>query len=241
MAFGTTTQSASGSGTSGDASATLSVGATAGNLLVFAVARSATASGGAWGSISGFTAGQQSDPGAGNNMCGATWWKIATGGETAVSTSMTTPAGNWTATIVEYEGPFAATPLDVSAQDATNVSTTVTSQSTGTTGTTAQADALAVGMVAIDSGANFGTTQYSNSFVEVIMATSGVRAGHVQAKKILSATGTVETTLSYSAGGTADEMYGCVLVWKKDTGGGAATPHGPFGLALHGPLGRVFG
>lgn len=219
MAFGDVVQSASGSGTTGNGSATLSVGATAGNLLVFAIARAATGVGVAWGSISGFSAGPSS-PADSGNMCGAMWSKIATGGETTVSTAMTSPTGNWTATIVEYEGPFDATPIDVTAEDETHLTTTTSSKSSGTTATTAQADALAIGFYGIDNGANFGTKTYSNSFSEVITAVTGSRAGHTQARRVLSSTGTYESTLSYSSGGTADEMYGAIMVFKKDAGGG---------------------
>lgn len=231
MAFGDTVQTSPlGSSTSGEASATLSAGATAGNLLIFAVARATTtAITGDWGTISGWTLGPAS-PADSGNMCGSLWWKIAAGSETTATTAMTGEAGSWTATITEYEGPFDATPLDVTAEDESHISATTVSKSSGTTATTAQADALAIAVFCHDQGSNIGTTQYTNSFTEVVLGVSGARAAHTVAKKVLSATGTQETTLSYSSGGAADEMYGCIAVFKASGGGGgAATNVGWFG------------
>lgn len=221
MAFGDTVQiSPLGSNTSGEASATLSAGATAGNLLVFVVSRAATtATSGDWGTISGWTLGPFS-PADGGNMCAAMWWKIAAGSETSATTVSTDEIGAWTAKIIEFEGPFDATPYDVEADDETNVSSTTTTKASGTTATTAVASSLAVAFFAIDAGVNFGTKQYSNSFTEVTDGISGGRAALAVAKKVLSATGTQSTTLSYSSGGTADEMYGAIAVWKGDGGGG---------------------
>lgn len=218
MAFGDVVGTpATGTNTSGEASVTFSA-ATAGNLLVFQVNRSAvTAVTGAWGNISGWTNGPTSPPTSGNLGC-AVWWKIAAGGETSVTTASTDETGNWTASVTEYAGPFAVSPLDQSTDDETHISSTATSQASGTTGTTAQAAELLIACFAIDGGNNFGTRQYSNSFTEASAVTSGGRAGGCQAKRVVSATGTYSTTLSYSSGGSADEMYGCILTFKQDTG-----------------------
>lgn len=217
MAFGDTVQSAQGTGTSGEASATLGAGATAGNLIIFAIARSAvTAVTGDWGAISGFTAFPQS-PGNTGNMGSAAWWKIAAGGETTVTTASTDETGNWCAAVVEIEGPFAASPLDKSAEDESHISSTATSQSSGTTATTTQNDELAVAYIGADNGSNVSTTRaYTNSFSEVIFANSGARASVIVAKKVLSATGAIETT--FSTAGTGDEMYGAIATFKKSTG-----------------------
>lgn len=227
MAFGDTVQtSPTGTSTTGEGSATLSAGATAGNLIIPAIGRSAkhTDTTGDWGTPTGFTDGPQSPDSAvgGSNVAGAVWWKISTGGETTVSTSGSGPNGNWCMVISEFEGPFEASPFDVQAEDETNLTTVVTSQSTGTTGAPAGGDWLAIAIFAADSMTNVdggGTRSYSNSFTEVVFANSGARAGVVIAKKVGSGTGAVECTMSFTD--TGDEMYGAVMVFKKQAASGS--------------------
>ncbi|MGE0463258.1 MAG: hypothetical protein AB7Q16_17985 [Vicinamibacterales bacterium] len=218
-AFGDTTQTSPlGTSTSGDCSATLSAGATSGNLLVFTCARASPPTD--WGTApSGFTLGPNGIGAVGF----AVWWKVATGGETTVTAAAPTTSGNWTALVVELEGPFHASPLDVVAESEANLSTTVTSQASGTTDLTTQDAALTLAFFAIDAGSNFGTRQYSNSFTEVASGTSGARAAHAVARRVTTAVGTYSTTLSYSAGGTADEMYGAIMVWRTTITGSAPT------------------
>lgn len=217
MAFGDTVQSALATGASGEASATLSAGATAGNLLAFTIARSATTGGGDWGSITDWTSGPRASAASGL-VTGAMFWMIAAGGETTVTTAMTSETGNWAASLVEYEGPFSASPLDQSTDDETNVNSVVTSQSSGTTGSTAQNDELAIANFCIDSAPNATDGRsYNNSFTEVTFANSGARAGNIQAKKVLTATGTVECTFTTTDIG--DRMYGAIATWKKSAGG----------------------
>lgn len=229
MAFGDTVQSAAGTGASGEATATLGSAATAGNLLVFTVSRSATTGGGDWGSIDGWNNGPRSSASSGL-VAGAMFWLIAAGGETTVTTAMTSESGNWAASLVEYEGPFEASPLDQETDDETNVNTAVTSQSSGTTGSTAQADELAIANFCIDSAPNATDGRsYSNSFAEVTFANSGARAGNIQAKKVLTATGTVECT--FTTTDTGDRMYGGIGTWKKSAGGGTTTRRYSFPLA----------
>lgn len=218
-AFGDVVQATKASSTTGDASVSFSA-ATAGNLLVFGVGRAATAVGGAWNTISGWTILENSDPATGN-MCGASWWKIAAGGETSVATAMTSSSGNWSGAVVEFTGPFEASPFDKSAEDATNVSTVVTSQPSGTTAATTQADELLVALFMADNRSNVVTgAAYTNSFVERISAdsASGARAMTAIASLVVSATGTYTTT--YSTSGTGDEMYGLIGTFKKQAAAG---------------------
>lgn len=224
MAFGDTTQSAQGSGTSGAATATLASGATAGNLLIFAVGRSTSHSvGGTWGTPTGF-----SDlPNSGilnGNMGGGYWYKIAAGGETTVTSNGTGEAGNWCAAVVELEGPFDGTPLDKTAEDESNLAATDTSQTSGTTATTAQNDELGVAIYAADNASNVTDGRaYTNSFSEVIFANSGSRASVIVAKKVLSAADAIEST--FSTTDTGDEMYGSVATFKKlVAAGGSVVP-----------------
>lgn len=220
MAFGTRVQSAQGTGASGNASATLGATATVGNLLLFMVARStAHGSGGAWGSPGdGFTLLHDSGVNTGN-MGAAWWWKVSEGDETAVSVAGTNESGNWRAVIEEFEGPFhATTPFDTAVEDAGNIGTVVTSQPTGTTGTTAQANALAVAFIAADSAVNVdGGRSFSNSFTENTFASDSVSAARVAvivASRVLSATGTYSTT--FTTTDTGDEMYGSIAIFRGE-------------------------
>lgn len=220
MAFGDFIQSNTTTGGSGAATTpTLGAGATAGNLLVLMLSRSAGS--GTLPTVTGFTA--ISDDVSGN-LTGAWWYMEASGGETTVTLSGESGTGTWRLCLAEFEGPFPASPLDVQAEDVTNVSTVVTSQSTGTTGTTSQADALALGFWTADGAANVdGTRGYTNSFTERVFEhglTSSARAAIILASKVLAATGTVECT--FSCTDTGDEMYGAVAVFKKDAGGGGS-------------------
>ena len=218
MAFGDTVQSVDSTFT-GEGTVTFSA-ATAGNLLVVMEGRgSPHGSGGAWGTPSGWTLIHDTGINVGN-FGAALYYKIAAGGETSFTTTHTNEAGNGQIAFAEFEGPFAGSPLDVSAENATNLSTVVTSQSTGTTGTTAQNDELAIAAFAADIQSNVdggGTRNYSNSFTEVIFTdVQTARACAMLAKKILSATGTVECTFSVTD--TGDEMYGVVATFKKAGG-----------------------
>lgn len=238
MAFSDVVQvSPTGSSTSGEATATLSAGATAGNLLVFAVARSSAHGlpGAVWGAITGWTAGPQTQLDPAGNMAAAVWWKIAAGGETTVTTDDTNESGNWCAVIVEYEGPFTGG-FDVQAENEDNTASAVTSQTSGTTATTAVAQSLAVAVFMADNGGNVTDGRaYTNDFGEDAFANSGARASVLVASKVLSATGTVETT--FSTTDTGDEMYGAVLVFSGTAGGGGGDGLTPGMLR---PMGIIF-
>lgn len=217
MAFGDTvrTTDASGAGPT-DVSFSFTAPA-AGNLIVVVVGRSSThGAGGAWDVPSGWNKLNDSGINTGQ-LGGAAFWKIADGSETSFATTDTNPGGTWQVAYAEFEGPFTASPLDQAAENAANIGTVVTSQSTGTTGTTSQADELALAFFAgdrfdtLDGG---GTRNYSNSFTEVKFASvTTSRPMAAIAKNILSATGTVECT--YSVTDTGDEMYGVIATFKK--------------------------
>lgn len=198
---------------SGEATATFTA-ATLGNLLLFVVGRSAVHSaGGAWGAIADWNMLPNTPINSGNLACGA-WWKIAVGGETTVVTTDTNEQGTAQCTVCEFEGPFAVSPLDVTAENEANIATVVQSCSSGTTGATAQNDALAIGYWGGDSTQNFDDRAYTNSFVESIFTNiSAARGCAMVASLVLSAIGTVECTLSTTD--TGDEMFGAMAVFKK--------------------------
>lgn len=226
MAFGDFIQVASATGASGVATTpTLSVGATAGNLLIAVLARSG--SGGTFPSVSGFT----SISGVNSGNIAAEWWyNEAAGGETTVSLSgEATTTGNWRFVLAEFEGPFPASLLDVGVanESEANISTVVTSQPSGTSGTTSQADALAVAVFTADSGSNVdGSRTYNSSFTERVFESttaSPARASVALATRVLTATGTYSCT--FSCTDTGDEMYGAIAVFLKETAAGGGRPN----------------
>lgn len=223
MAFGDTINTEKGNQASGDASITISPTATEGNLLLFGVGRGATHSaGGDWGTPAGWETVHDSGINTGN--LGAAWfWKISDGTETSVATAGSGHQGATQSVYAEIEGPFAASPLDVKEENATLLSTVGTSISSGTTGTTAQNDEIAIAFFASDRFDTIdGTRAYTNSFTEVVISDgTGSRASSWLAKKVLSATGTVEST--FSCTDTGDEMYGSIATWKKEAAGEAPT------------------
>lgn len=238
MAFGDIVNTEKVSVASGDVTITISPTATLGNLLVIVEGRSAAhGAGGAWGTPSGWNI-LHSTPINSGNVAGAAYWKISDGTETSAVTGHTTPNGNAQAVYAEFEGAFDGSPLDVQAEDEGNLTTVVKSQSTGTTGATAQADELIVAMFNADQFQTIDTGRaYTNSFVErVIGDASAARATAIIASKVVSATGTQECTFSCDAGETGDEMYGQIATFKKLAAGG--DPEGSLlgGKLLHGGL-----
>lgn len=224
MSFGDTIQTAKASGLSVDLTVSFSA-AVAGNLLIISEGRQTPmTAGGAWGPPTGWTI-LNSSPINSGNVAGAAYYKIAAGGETSATTTHTNIGGAGQCAFAEIEGPFAAIPLDVQAENETNLLTVVTSQSTGTTGTTAQNDELAIAAFAADQFQNIdGGRAYTNSFTEVAIGDlSAARGTGWLSKKILTATGTVECTFSTTDPG--DEMYGQMATFKKlGAGGGSVVP-----------------
>ncbi len=191
--------------------------ATAGNLLVAGFAHANNQ--GSYTDPSGWTLITSVALSAGN-MFARWYYKVAAGGETSVTGTGNT-SGVCRGVVAEFAGPFASTPLDVSAENEANISTAVTSEASGTTGSTSQARALAVAFFAADSAANVTDGRgYSDSFSEVHFASttaSTARPAAALARKVLAATGAQSTTFSCSD--TGDEMYGAVAVFKEDVGG----------------------
>lgn len=140
----------------------------------------------------------------------AIYWKIAAGGETSVAPG-SDASDEHGAAVIEIEGPWESSPVDKTAtNDATMESTT----SSGTTATTSQADEVAVCALSTRSLAP-GYSSWTNSFLEqedIEMANKITAA----ATKLLSSTGTVETTATHSL----EWSMGCVATFKK----GAAAP-----------------
>jgi hypothetical protein len=194
---------------------TLDTGATAGNLLVTGVAIDKNS--GAITVPTGFTLINKTEGGI---VSAALAYKIATGGETAITWNWT--AGEEGSTwIGEYSGLKTSNVLDVSAENEANINTAVNSQTTGTTGTTNVAEELAIAMFAADSMNSVGTTRtWSDSFTTEAEVTdlSGSPILNI-GYKLLTATGTVSATLTHDG---SDESYGTIVTFKSNSASTAA-------------------
>ena len=178
------------------ATATLSVAATANNLLVAAIASDKSA--GTYTVPSGFTRIGTAYTGASVSCDFA--YKVATGGETAIDWHYTTSQESavWAG---EYSGLVTSNVLDASAVANSN-DVSVSSQTSGTTAATAQADELAITFFGIDTDDSADLTRsWTNSFTEVLyidnpnpLGTAGLGIG----QKTLSTIGTQETTASWT-------------------------------------------
>lgn len=185
---------------------------TAGRILVSFIGTDKTS--GAMTQPSGWTMPDSYDS---SSVSGAFAWKVSDGTETAAAWSWATAAPNgssgWVIEIAD------ADTLDrwVSANSG---STAVQSQTTGTTAATTAADELAVAFGTDDTGLNWDTGRsWTNSFTERGYIGSGSgNPGTFWATKSLTATGTVETTVSTTD--TGDQMYAAVMTFKSTSGSG---------------------
>jgi len=148
------------------------------------------------------------------NVSGGFAFKVSNGTETAVTWDWVTntPAGN-AAWVAVYTG-LTSDPFDVKVEADSGV-TAVTSQTTGTTASTTQADELAVAVMATDTGENADTGRdWTNGFTEFGFSfdPGAGQAGLSIADKVLSAIGTVETTFSTTDVG--DQMWASVATFK---------------------------
>ena len=185
--------------------------ATAGNLLIAVFARSTNSTDGTpsgWTPISGSASG---------NLDGSWFYKIAAGGEATI-TSADGASGNATGNVFEFEGPFAASPLDKTASDSSHLSSATKTQSSGTTASTTQAGEFVIAYFAADSGVTMaGTTALTNDFYKMSGDTTTARAYYCIGILVPADIGTYETTFSTS--GTGDEMYGAIATFMADSGG----------------------
>lgn len=207
---------------SGTTSATVSWDSTptAGNLLI---ARSYVLGGTSSGAITGWTQVINVLYGAGNRYV-AIYWKIAGASEGDVTCSATS-ATTTRLVIEEWSSStgWPSDPFDQSASTATD-GTLVTSRSSGTTGTTAVADELAVAVWA--SGNTVTAISFTNSFTLSFEQPTGSLT-FWGAHKVLSSTGTVETTASWT---TSRVCGGAIGVFRPNyeltTPAGSVTPSG---------------
>lgn len=195
--------------------ATLPVGTTTGRQLVIIVSADATVA-----TPAGFTL----DRSQVNNNGHYVFRKATASGETSwtFTPSASASAAWWAG---EISG-LTSTPLDVTISAGT--ASAVSSQSTGTTATTTQANALAIASVGTSNGVNaviVTQSGWTNSFVEQadVFTTKAAptNVGVGVATKALSATGTQTSTATLSEPVAAT---GIMVVYKES---GAAAPLPP--------------
>lgn len=137
-------------------------------------------------------------------------YKVSDGTETAVTWNF--DSHTYAAWFGEYSGVSAASAFDVSAS-ANSGASAVTSQSTGTTGTTGQANSFALALFASDTGTNVDVGRaLTNNFTEGVFENTSTSPAILVADKILTSTGTVETTFSNTD--TGDQQCGAMLVFN---------------------------
>jgi len=197
-----------GTGTPTTTDASLASGTTAGNTLLILVSCDATVA-----TPSVFTKAREQGNYSGHFL----FRKPATAGETTWTLTPSVGASlSWYA--LEHSG-LASNPLDVTTSQGT--SSGVSSQSTGTTATTAQADVLVLASIgtSIGSGGTNSVSSWSNSFAEradtVTTKPSGANVGVAAAVLYPAAVGTYETTGTLA--GTS-QATGIIAVYKAGSG-----------------------
>lgn len=189
---------------------TLSSPTTNGNYVVIVVVSDATV-----GTPSGFTLDRNHVASNGHYV----FSKATTGGETVFTvTPNVSAAGVWY--VAEISG-LSASPLDQATS--TGAGTTAPTRSTGTTGTTAQADEIAIasfGSSVVGSATTWGaqTNSYSERITDQVTTTGGSNVGLAVASRVLSATGTTECTATVDGGGST-KSTGIVVTYRVAAAG----------------------
>jgi hypothetical protein len=121
------------------------------------------------------------------------FWKVSNGSDGTVTVNLSSgqtarPLRMW---VVELAGANTSNPFDRGGSNV--VGSTTASMTASTAGQTAQADEWAIA-IAAQNGTNGGGASASNGFA--VLGSSDSRS--IAATKILSATGTVSTTISWA-------------------------------------------
>jgi len=208
-----------GSGGATSSTLTFPVTATLGNLLIAGLSTDSIS--GVISTPSGWTLANKHE---GFDVSNAVFWKESDGTETGVIISWVNNRNFRT-----YLGEISSTDLDLSsapelAEDESNVTTVVTSQSTGTTASISTSESLGIAIHAADQAFNVDAGRaLTNSYIERTFLVSGNnRAMFSIATKAISGTGTQECT--YSTTDVGDQMYGQILVFKGSAGAPAGIP-----------------
>ena len=188
-------------------SVTLNAAPTEGDLLVARVGTTAT---GRTFSMSGWTPGPKNDR-------AQIFYKVAGAGEGAtITTNLSGSATTLRLLVDEWSHIDTVTPLDTSVS--TEKGSALTSLSTGVTATTSVADSVTLTMHMLNGNAGGGVT-FTNGF-RTDQASGPVIAG----SKVLTASGTQETTASWT---TARAANAIIVVFRGASGGGGPPPQSP--------------
>lgn len=228
MAFGDVVQSNGGTGSAiSSFTPTLPGAITAGSIVVIMVSANNVPS----GANSGWTKSTGMSPVA--NAQGLLWWFVAAGGDTVPSITFA-GASTFAWRLVEYAGPFNASPYATSAGAATNggVSTITSSSITPTAGQ----DYLLVAGLGGQSGdaawnvASVTLGSFTNSFTNVSQqfrqASIEAHIASQVSRVVTAASGSYSTagTASVSSGGGNGCRLGLTIAFKKAAAGGGGKP-----------------
>lgn len=120
---------------------------------------------------------------------------------------------------IAFSGAATSSSLDVVASSHT-ANTDQASQGTGTTGTTANADSVAIAALAVDNSTDIGPFTVTGYTVPIQNGNGSTNAVGGLAYKILSATGTQTATWAYniSSGAGTNDHAGAIAVFKGSSG-----------------------
>lgn len=182
---------------------------TSGNLLILTVVSDATVN-----TPSGWTLAVSAVNYSGTYI----YYKTSAGNETTITVSPTASAATGI-DFLEYSGMATSSQLDATAS--TTPPGTVSSVSSGTTATTAQADEVLVAVIGISTTLQ-SVSPWSNSFTEEFDSPTtgaGVNVQQATATRIVAATAAYETTGTLS--GSTPNPSGAIATFKvAATGGG---------------------
>ena len=148
------------------------------------------------------------------------WYRIAGASEATSVSAVASAADEQGLLLLEIEGPWNAAPVDQTTDPGRQALGGLT-YGCGTTGTTTQANEVAIAVMYSRSSANVDAAiSFDNSFVHdnaacVVSTFKSITVG----TKLLSATGTVTTTCTF---GTAAATQGGIVTFKKETAGTGA-------------------
>ena len=143
------------------------------------------------------------------------WYRIAGASEATSVSAVASAVDEQGLLLLEIEGPWNAAPVDQTTDPGRQALGGFT-YGCGTTGTTTQANEVAVAAMYSRSSANVDAAiSFDNAFVHdnaacVVSTFKSITAG----TKLLSATGTVTTTCTF---GTAAVTQGGIVTFKKET------------------------
>ena len=143
------------------------------------------------------------------------WWRIAAASEATSVVATPSATDENGLLLLEIEGPWESAPVDQTT-DPGRQALGGSTYSVGTSGTTTQANEVAVAAVYTRNATNNGTS-WTQTFVAHAGSTvSSTNKSISAATKLLTATGTVETTYTLT---TAAVAQGGLVTFKKQAGG----------------------